>query len=167
MLSATPVVLDREFDFGEPPAIVVAEPPRRLKTRPPPTVLLDLDEPRWVVPALIEQPDDGSGHGSGCIPTTTHEHVGSLDGVVVVTDPCPARSSVGEPDPVTFTATAAYPYVDCDRATAGLRGQLREIVAKAGAGEPDWSTLAVDGPTETEGLHGRVWFVWTAGVPAV
>ncbi len=63
-----------------------------------------------------------------------------------------------------FTATAAYPYVDRDRATAGLRGQLRETVAGAGAGVPDWTTLVVEGPTEVEGLHRRVWFVWTAKV---
>jgi hypothetical protein len=51
-----------------------------------------------------------------------------------------------------------------DRATAGLRGQLRETVAGAGAGVPDWTTLVVEGPTEVEGHHRRVWFVWTAKV---
>jgi hypothetical protein len=53
---------------------------------------------------------------------------------------------------VSFTATAAYPYVDRDRATAGLRGQLRGIVAGAGAGVPDWTTLVVEGPTAIKGL---------------
>jgi hypothetical protein len=69
-----------------------------------------------------------------------------------------------EPDSVSFTATATYPYVDRDRATAGLRGQLREIVAQAVAGVPDWATFVIDEPTEVEGLHGRARFVWTATV---
>ena len=68
---------------------------------------------------------------------------------------------MAEPDPVTFTATAAYPYVDRARAAAGLRGQLRELAAGSD-GEPDWSTFVIDGPTKHVGLHGRVWFVWTA-----
>ena len=63
-----------------------------------------------------------------------------------------------------FRATAAYPYVIRDRATAGLRGQLRETVAEAGAGMPGWTTLIIEGPTEVEGLHRRVWFIWTATV---
>ncbi len=66
-----------------------------------------------------------------------------------------------------FSATAAYPYVDRDRATAALRGQLRETVAEAGAGVPAWSTLVVDRPTESVGLHGRAWFFWTATVEPV
>ncbi len=32
---------------------------------------------------------------------------------------------------MTFTATAAYPYVNADRATAGLRAQLREHASNA------------------------------------
>jgi hypothetical protein len=73
-----------------------------------------------------------------------------------------ADSDPREPNPVILTATAVYPYVDRDRATAALRGQLRETVAGAGAGVPDWTTLVVEGPTEVEGHHRRVWFVWTA-----
>lgn len=88
----------------------------------------------------------------------------SFNGVAVVTGPVSSRLATREPDSVIFTATAAYPYVDRDRATAGLRGQLREIAAAAEAGVPDWSTLVVDGPAEVEGLHGRVWFIWTATV---
>src|SRR4051812_2972285 len=94
--------------------------------------VLDLEEPRRIEPALVEQSDRGGGHAVG--------------------------------SPGLGTATAAYPYVDRDRATAGLRGQLREILAGAGAGVPDWTTLVVEGPTEVEGLHRRVWIVWTATV---
>jgi hypothetical protein len=65
---------------------------------------------------------------------------------------------------VSFTATATYPYVRRDRATAGLLGQPREIIAGAGARVPDWSTRVIAGPTEVEGLHGRIWLVWTATV---
>ncbi len=68
---------------------------------------------------------------------------------------------------MTWTATAAYPYVNLDRATCGLRGQLREIAAASGAGTPDWSTLVVEGPVEFTGAHGRSWLVWTAEVEAV
>jgi len=67
---------------------------------------------------------------------------------------------------VEFLATAAYAYVNRDRATAGLRGQLREIVASAGAGVPDWSPLTVAGPVEVPGRHDRSWFVWTGRVDA-
>ena len=63
-----------------------------------------------------------------------------------------------------WQATAAYPYVDQQRATSGLRGQLRDIVAQASAGSPDWSTLTVEGPAEVPAAHGRSWFVWTASV---
>ena len=57
-------------------------------------------------------------------------------------------------------------------AAPGLRGAL--LAARAaghahvtvdGTRAPDWSTRVIDGPTEVEGLHGRVWFVWTATVP--
>ena len=75
-----------------------------------------------------------------------------------------AELDLREPYPVLFTATAAYPYVNRDRATAAIRGQLRETVARAGAGVPDCTTLIIEGPTEVEGLHRRVWFVWTATV---
>ncbi len=64
-----------------------------------------------------------------------------------------------------YRAAAALPYPDRDRATAGLRGQLRLMVL-AGGTTPDWSTLIVEGPVETPGLHGRVWFEWSASVEA-
>src|SRR5215218_8820089 len=96
---------------------------------------------------------------SGCIPAGAGVARGSLDGVAPRDRPASAELDPREPDSVSFTATAAYPYVDRDRATAGLRGQLRGIVAGAGAGVPDWTTLVVEGPTAIKGLHRRVWFV--------
>ena len=68
---------------------------------------------------------------------------------------------------MTFTASAAYPYpAHRERVTAGLRAQLRGNVASAAAGMPDWSTLAIDGPTQAVGRHGVVWYQWTATVEA-
>ncbi len=87
-----------------------------------------------------------------------------LDGVVPGDRSALAKLDARDAASVIFTATAAYPYVDRERATAGLRAQLREIIAAAGAGQPDWWTFVVEGPTESPGLHGRVWFFWTASV---
>jgi hypothetical protein len=56
---------------------------------------------------------------------------------------------------VEFRATASYPYVDRDRAVSGLRGQLREIIARASVGVPNWSSLVVEGPVENPGLFDR------------
>ena len=64
-----------------------------------------------------------------------------------------------------YRAAAAYPYVNRERATAALQAQLR-VVAAAGGAVPDWTTLEVEGPTEQPGMHGRVWFEWTATVNA-
>ena len=44
-----------------------------------------------------------------------------------------------------------------------LRGQLR-LMALAGDGNPDWSTLAVEGPTKGPELGQRTWFESTATV---
>ncbi len=63
----------------------------------------------------------------------------------------------------TYQAATALPYDDLVRATAGLRGQLRPMAIADGA-TPDWSTMAVEGPTETVGRHGVVWFEWTGSV---
>jgi hypothetical protein len=64
-----------------------------------------------------------------------------------------------------YEAAAALPYVDRERATRGLRGQLRARAANDAA-TPDWTTLKVDGPSEAPGLHGRFWYEWTAVVHA-
>ncbi len=57
------------------------------------------------------------------------------------------------------------PYDDLERVTAGLRGQL-PIMVLADDVRPDWSTLIVEGPTETSGSHGQVWLEWIATVRA-
>ena len=62
-----------------------------------------------------------------------------------------------------LTATAAYPYIDRERAALGLRAQLREAAAIAGR-NPDWSTIALEGPTESPGRHGVTLYEWTANV---
>lgn len=62
-----------------------------------------------------------------------------------------------------YRAAAAYPYIDGQRATTGLRAQLR-LMALAGGGSPDWSTLVVEGPTQAPGSQDRGWYEWTATV---
>jgi hypothetical protein len=62
-----------------------------------------------------------------------------------------------------YRATAALPYSNRERAAASLRDQLR-VMALAGGGNPDWSTLAVEGPTEAPGPRGSRWFEWSATV---
>ncbi|MGY1830150.1 hypothetical protein ACI8AA_06920 [Geodermatophilus sp. SYSU D01180] len=64
---------------------------------------------------------------------------------------------------MTYRATTALPYDDRDRATAGLRGQLR-LMAIADGASSDWSTMVVTGPEEAVGRHGVVWFEWSATV---
>ena len=65
-----------------------------------------------------------------------------------------------------YRAAAAYPYViHAERAAAVLRGQLR-LMALAGDGSPDWSTLVVEGPTKGPELGGTTWFEWIATVSA-
>src|SRR4051812_37716749 len=60
----------------------------------------------------------------------------------------------------TFTATTALPYEHLDRATAGLRAELRRQLA---AGDlADWSTFRVTGPTEVADGRGRPWFEYGA-----
>jgi hypothetical protein len=66
---------------------------------------------------------------------------------------------------VTFTATTALPYPHLERATAGLRAELRRQMAAAGILEPPrWDTLMVTGPVETTGRHGSAWFEYRATV---
>ncbi|MCZ2857826.1 hypothetical protein [Blastococcus sp. VKM Ac-2987] len=65
-----------------------------------------------------------------------------------------------------YTAAAAYPYEDRERATTGLRGQLR-LMAIAGGGNVEWASLTVEGPTTAPGPHGATWFEWRASVTVV
>ena len=76
-------------------------------------------------------------------------------------------ASVRNADPVILTATAAYPYVNRERAALALRAELREAAAIAAVQEPDWSTFVVEGPTESAGRHGVVWYEWIGTVEAL
>jgi hypothetical protein len=62
-----------------------------------------------------------------------------------------------------LTATTALPYPHLERATAGLRGALRQQLLAAGVvAAPDWSTLTVTGPEEFADERGQVWFGYWA-----
>ena len=68
---------------------------------------------------------------------------------------------------MTYTGTTALPYPHRERATAGLRAQLRHQLLDAGvAAVPGWAAMTVEGPEEvTDGL-GRVWFQYRATLDA-
>jgi hypothetical protein len=66
-------------------------------------------------------------------------------------------------DDVIYKAAAALPHDNRESAVDALRGQLR-IMAVAGRATPDWTTLAVVGPTEMAGAEDRTRFEWTASV---
>jgi hypothetical protein len=81
----------------------------------------------------------------------------------------PTRSTTvatGDRWPVIYRAAAVLPYPDRERATAGLRQQLR-LLAIAGGGNLEWTTLTVKGPAETPGPQDATWFEWTATVTVV
>jgi hypothetical protein len=60
---------------------------------------------------------------------------------------------------VTFTATTALPHPHLERATAGLRDELRHQLLAAGVTEaPDWTSMTVRGPEEFQDGKGRTWF---------
>ena len=64
-----------------------------------------------------------------------------------------------------FTATAALPYENLERATAGLRAELRRQLLAADVHEmPDWETFEVTGPIEFSDLRGRTWYEYRAMV---
>jgi hypothetical protein len=64
---------------------------------------------------------------------------------------------------VIYKAAAALPHDDRESAAAGLRDQL-QIMAVATGATPDWTTLAVAGPTEMIDPAYRTRFEWTASV---
>lgn len=64
---------------------------------------------------------------------------------------------------VTFTATTALPYPHDERATAGLRAELRHQLLAAGVeGAPEWATLTVTGPEKFTDGRGQTWFGYWA-----
>ena len=66
---------------------------------------------------------------------------------------------------MTFTATAAYPYENLGRATAGLRAALRHQLAAAGSrGLQVWDTFVVTGPSAAKHARGNTWFDWVGTV---
>ena len=65
----------------------------------------------------------------------------------------------------TVSATTALPYENLERATAGLRGQLRlQLLDGGDDGLPDWSTLQIAGPVTTTDARGRTWYEYAATV---
>ena len=64
-----------------------------------------------------------------------------------------------------FKATAAYPYENLERATAGLRAELRRQLMAADVHiMPKWETFVVTGPTKFTDLRGRTWHEYRATV---
>ncbi len=64
-----------------------------------------------------------------------------------------------------FTATAAYPYEHLERATAGLRAELRRQLLAADVDvTPRWETFTVTGPSVFADLRGRTWYESRASV---
>lgn len=71
--------------------------------------------------------------------------------------------AIGSGGASVYQAAAALPHRNRGRATEGLRGQLT-IMALAAGLTPDWSTLAVTGPTEMAGTQQGARFEWTGRV---
>ena len=71
--------------------------------------------------------------------------------------------AIGSGGATIHQAAAALPYQNRSRATKALRGQLTVMAFAAGL-TPDWSTLAVAGPTEMTGTQQGARFEWTGRV---
>jgi len=71
--------------------------------------------------------------------------------------------AIGSGSASIYQAAAALPHQNRGRATEGLRDQLT-IMALAAGLTPDWSTLAVTGPTEMTGTQQGARFEWTGRV---
>jgi hypothetical protein len=81
-----------------------------------------------------------------------------------VTKPWPRRR-VGHAWRVTLTATTALPYLHLERATAGLRAELRRQLLKGNVYEmPMWGTFMVTGPHQFTDLRGRTRYEYRATV---
>jgi hypothetical protein len=70
---------------------------------------------------------------------------------------------IGSGGATTYQAAAALPHQNRGRATEGLRDQLTIMGLAAGL-TPDWSTLAVTGPTEMTGTQQGARFEWAGRV---
>jgi hypothetical protein len=71
--------------------------------------------------------------------------------------------AIGSRGATIYQAAAALSHQDRGRATEGLRDRLT-IMALAAGQTPDWSTLAVTGPTEMTGTQHEARFEWTGRV---
>jgi hypothetical protein len=71
--------------------------------------------------------------------------------------------AIGSGGATIHQAAAALPHQNRGRATEGLRDQLTTMALAAGL-TPDWSTLAVTGPTEMTGTQHGARFEWTGRV---
>jgi hypothetical protein len=71
--------------------------------------------------------------------------------------------AIGSGGATVYQAAAALPHGNRGRATEGLRNQLTIMGLAAGLA-PDWSTLAVTGPTEMTGTQRGARFEWTGRV---
>jgi hypothetical protein len=71
--------------------------------------------------------------------------------------------AIGSCGATIHQAAAALPHQNRGRATARLRDQLTVMALAAGL-TPDWSTLAVTGPTEMTGTQHGARFEWTGRV---
>jgi hypothetical protein len=60
-------------------------------------------------------------------------------------------------------AVATLPFKDPKLAAAALRGRVQLIVDRYG-GEPDWTTLHIEGPKAYRDARGTEWFEWVATV---
>jgi hypothetical protein len=77
----------------------------------------------------------------------------------------PLRPSANDSCHVRFRATTVMPYEHLERATAGLRAELRRQLLAADVHEmPLWETFTVEGPFEIKDARGRVWYEARASV---
>jgi hypothetical protein len=66
---------------------------------------------------------------------------------------------------VAVAATTALPYEHLERATAGLRAELRQKLLAVDVHQmPDWGTFTVTEPRELTDLRGRSWYEYRAAV---
>jgi hypothetical protein len=69
------------------------------------------------------------------------------------------------PSTACSSRRAALPYEHLERATAGLRAELRRQLLAADVHQmPVWETFDVTGPSEFTDLRGRTWYEYRATV---